>query len=102
VALCDHCDKLTKPNLIAVAAFEFIFKIELDSKPSELDEMDRKIMQLKIESVALKNEDDQASKDRLTKVNSELLNLEKKSSDFKNKKRKRNTQHKQCKITFRL
>ena len=57
-------------------------KIELDSKPSELDEMDRKIMQLKIESVALKNEDDQASKDRLTKVNSELLNLEKKSSDF--------------------
>jgi ATP-dependent Clp protease ATP-binding subunit ClpB len=57
-------------------------KIELDSKPSELDEMDRKIMQLKIESVALKNEDDYASKDRLTKVNSELLNLEKKSSDF--------------------
>jgi hypothetical protein len=35
VALCDHCDKLTKPNLIAVAAFEFIFKIELDSNAFE-------------------------------------------------------------------
>ncbi len=57
-------------------------KIELDSKPSELDEMDRKIIQLKIEAEALKKEDDQASKDRLTKVNVELLNLEKKSSDL--------------------
>jgi ATP-dependent Clp protease ATP-binding subunit ClpB len=57
-------------------------KIELDSKPTELDEMDRKIIQLKIESEALKKEDDQASKDRLKKISDELLNLEKKSSDL--------------------
>lgn len=57
-------------------------KIELDSKPTELDEIDRKIIQLKIEAEALKKEDDQASKERLKKVNDELLNLEKKSSDL--------------------
>jgi hypothetical protein len=31
VALCEHCAKFTKPSLIAVAGFEFIFKNELDS-----------------------------------------------------------------------
>lgn len=57
-------------------------KIEVDSKPTELDEFDRKIIQLKIEAEALKKEDDQASKDRLTKLNSELKNLEKKSAEM--------------------
>ncbi len=57
-------------------------KIELDSKPTELDEMDRKIIQLKIEAEALKKEDDKASKDRLEKITGELKNLEKKSSEI--------------------
>lgn len=57
-------------------------RIEVDSKPSELDEIDRKIIQLKIEAEALKKEDDQASKDRLTKLNSELTSLEKKSAEM--------------------
>jgi len=57
-------------------------KIELDSKPTELDEMDRKIIQLKIEAEALKKEDDKASKDRLEKITAELKNLEKKSSEI--------------------
>jgi len=57
-------------------------KIEVDSKPTELDEIDRKIIQLKIESEALKKEDDQASKDRLIKLNLELKELEKKSAEM--------------------
>ncbi|MFT5703362.1 MAG: ATP-dependent Clp protease ATP-binding subunit ClpB [Rickettsiales bacterium] len=56
-------------------------KIELDSKPAELDEIDRKIIQLKIESGALKKEDDKASKERLKKINDELKVLEKKSAE---------------------
>ncbi len=57
-------------------------KIEVDSKPTELDEIDRKIIQLKIEAEALKKEDDEASKNRLTKLNSELASLEKKSTEM--------------------
>ncbi|MFM2200554.1 MAG: Chaperone protein ClpB [Pseudomonadota bacterium] len=57
-------------------------KIELDSKPSQLDELDRKIIQLKIEAEALKKEDDQASKDRLNKLNNELDIIEKKSQEM--------------------
>ncbi len=57
-------------------------KIELDSKPSELDEIDRKIIQLKIEGEALKKEEDKASKDRLIKLTSELKDLEKKSAEM--------------------
>lgn len=56
-------------------------KIELDSKPTELDEFDRKIIQLKIEAEALKKEDDSASKDRLKKLSAELKELEKKSGE---------------------
>jgi ATP-dependent Clp protease ATP-binding subunit ClpB len=41
-------------------------RMQVDSKPEELDELDRRIMQLKIEREALKKETDQASKDRLS------------------------------------
>ena len=57
-------------------------KIELDSKPTELDEIDRKIIQLKIESEALKKEEDNSSKERLKKISGELLTLEKKSAEM--------------------
>ena len=57
-------------------------KIELDSKPTELDEIDRKIIQLKIESEALKKEEDNSSKERLKKISGELLSLEKKSLEM--------------------
>ncbi len=57
-------------------------RIEIDSKPVELDEIDRKIMQLKIEAEALKKEDDNASKTRLDNLNKELVELEKKSSEL--------------------
>jgi len=57
-------------------------KIEVDSKPAELDEIDRKVIQLKIECEALKKEEDKASKDRLTKIKAELEELEKKSTEM--------------------
>ncbi len=57
-------------------------KIEVESKPAELDEIDRKIIQFKIESEALKKEDDDASKKRLEVLHRELEALEKKSSEI--------------------
>jgi len=51
-------------------------RMQVDSKPEELDELDRRIIQLKIEREALKKETDQGSKDRLEKLEKELLDLE--------------------------
>ncbi len=50
-------------------------RTEIDSKPAELDSVDRKILQLEIEQKALKKEKDKASKDRLKKLEAELGNL---------------------------
>ena len=51
-------------------------RMQVDSKPEALDELDRRIMQLKIEREALKKEKDTASKDRLAKLEKEIVNLE--------------------------
>ena len=51
-------------------------RMEVDSKPEELDELDRKVIQLKIEREALKKETDSASQDRLEKLSTELKDLE--------------------------
>ena len=51
-------------------------RMEVDSKPEEIDELDRKIIQLKIEREAIKKESDKASKDRLVRLESELGELE--------------------------
>ncbi|MFN2196506.1 MAG: ATP-dependent chaperone ClpB [Anaerolineales bacterium] len=50
-------------------------RTEIDSKPQELDEVDRHIMQLEIEREALKKETDKASRERLAKLESELADL---------------------------
>jgi ATP-dependent Clp protease ATP-binding subunit ClpB len=55
-------------------------RMQVDSKPEALDELDRRIMQLKIEREALKKERDSASKDRLAKLDKELANLEEEAS----------------------
>ena len=57
-------------------------RMEVDSKPEELDQLDRQILQLQIESEALKKEDDTASKDRLEKLERELSDLQEKSSEM--------------------
>jgi ATP-dependent Clp protease ATP-binding subunit ClpB len=53
----------------------------VDSKPEELDELDRRIVQLKIEREALKKETDAASRERLEKLEKELSELEQKSAE---------------------
>ncbi len=54
-------------------------RMEVDSKPEEIDELDRRIIQLKIEREALKNENDEASKERLGKLQVEVAGLEERS-----------------------
>ena len=51
-----------------------MIRTEIDSMPSELDDIRRHVMQLEIEEMALKKEDDQLSRDRLTKLTEELAN----------------------------
>ena len=55
-------------------------RMQVDSKPEELDELDRRILQLKIEREALKREEDSASRERLGKLEQELAELEEKSA----------------------
>ncbi|MES2000964.1 MAG: ATP-dependent chaperone ClpB [Pseudomonadota bacterium] len=57
-------------------------RMEVESKPEEIENLDRRIMQLKIEREALKKESDKASKDRLGKIESELANLEQQSAEL--------------------
>jgi ATP-dependent Clp protease ATP-binding subunit ClpB len=57
-------------------------RMEVDSKPEELDALDRQILQFQIEQEALKKEDDAASKDRLEKLEKELADLQQKSAEL--------------------
>jgi ATP-dependent Clp protease ATP-binding subunit ClpB len=57
-------------------------RTEIDSKPQELDEVDRQVMQLEIEREALKKEKDKASKERLEKLEVELADLKEHSAQL--------------------
>ena len=57
-------------------------RMEVDSKPEELDQLDRQILQMQIEVEALKLEDDAASKDRLEKLEKELADLSDRSAEM--------------------
>ncbi len=57
-------------------------RMEVDSKPEELDALDRQIMQLQIEAMALGKEDDAASKDRLATLEKELADLQDRASEM--------------------
>ncbi len=58
-------------------------RMELDSMPIGIDQIDRQIMQLEIEQTALKKEKDAASKERLQKLEKELANLKEKATQLK-------------------
>jgi ATP-dependent Clp protease ATP-binding subunit ClpB len=58
-------------------------RIEIDSMPIEIDEVERKVLQLEIEKQALKREEDKASKDRLAQLEREVQNLKETSSALK-------------------
>lgn len=60
-------------------------RMQVDSKPEALDELDRRIIQLKIEREALLKETDEASKDRLQTLEKDLSNLEEDSSSLSSK-----------------
>ena len=57
-------------------------RIEVDSKPEEIDELDRRIIQLKIEREALKKELDDASRQRLAKLETELRDVDERSAEL--------------------
>jgi ATP-dependent Clp protease ATP-binding subunit ClpB len=57
-------------------------RMQIDSKPEEIDELDRRVIQLKIEREALKKETDPASKERLEKVEEEITALERRSAEL--------------------
>lgn len=56
-------------------------RMAIDSKPEHLDEIDRRLIQMKIEREALKKEPDQASKERLEKIEKQIDKLEKQSAE---------------------
>ena len=57
-------------------------RMEVDSKPEELDALDRQILQMQIEAEALKKEDDAASRDRLERLERDLANLQDRSAEM--------------------
>jgi ATP-dependent Clp protease ATP-binding subunit ClpB len=59
-----------------------LIRMEMDSKPESMDKLERRLIQLKIEREALKNESDNASKKRLGMLESEINELEKEFSDL--------------------
>jgi len=57
-------------------------RLEIDSKPESMDKLERKLIQYKIEREALKKEDDEASKKRLSEIEGKIADLEKEFSDL--------------------
>ena len=88
IAACTYSHRYISDRFLPDKAIDLMdeaasrLKMVLDSKPEEIDEIDRKIMQLKIEKEVLKKETDASSKERLQKIQSELEVLEKKSLDL--------------------
>ena len=60
-------------------------RMEVESKPEQIENLDRRIIQMKIEEAALSKETDDASKDRLDKLRAELANLEQQSAELTQK-----------------
>ena len=57
-------------------------KIEITSKPTELDEIDRAVIKLEMEKLSLKSDTDKASRERLSKLENDLLSLKQKQKDL--------------------
>jgi len=59
-----------------------LIRMEMDSKPEEMDKLERRLIQLKIEKEALRNESDDASRKRLQKIEADIDTLEREFSDL--------------------
>ncbi len=85
VAACTLSNRYISDRFLPDKAIDLMdeaasrLRMIVDSKPEEIDELDRRIIQLKIEREALKRESDKASQDRLLKLETELADLEEKS-----------------------
>lgn len=85
VAACTYSNRYISDRFLPDKAIDLMdeaasrLRMIVDSKPEDIDELDRRIIQLKIEKEALKKETDNASKDRLEKLEKELNDLEEKS-----------------------
>ncbi len=88
VAACTYSNRYISDRFLPDKAIDLMdesasrLRMQIDSKPENIDELDRKIIQLKIEREALKKESDKNSKDRLLKLEEELANLEQKASEL--------------------
>ncbi|CAO4843888.1 MAG: Chaperone protein ClpB [Holosporales bacterium] len=86
VAACTYSNRYIADRFLPDKAIDLMdeaasrLRMIVDSKPEEIDELERRIIQLKIEKEALKKEHDDASKDRLTKLERELSDLDEKFS----------------------
>jgi ATP-dependent Clp protease ATP-binding subunit ClpB len=86
VASCTYSHRYISDRFLPDKAIDLMdeaasrLRMIVDSKPEEMDELDRRIIQLKIEREALKKETDLASKDRLIKLEKELAELEEKAA----------------------
>jgi ATP-dependent Clp protease ATP-binding subunit ClpB len=82
VAACTYSNRYITDRFLPDKAIDLMdeaasrLRMEVDSKPEHLDELERRIIQLKIEKEALKKEKDEASKNRLSKLEKELSDLE--------------------------
>ncbi|MBQ8671065.1 MAG: ATP-dependent chaperone ClpB [Alphaproteobacteria bacterium] len=85
VAAASMSDRYISDRFLPDKAIDLVdeaaskLKMAIDSKPEELDKLDRKLIQMKIESEALRKETDQASQERFIKLENAIKNLEKKS-----------------------
>ncbi|MDR1375408.1 MAG: AAA family ATPase [Holosporaceae bacterium] len=88
IAACSYSNKYISDRFLPDKAIDLMdeaasrLKMVMDSKPEEVDELDRKIMQLKIEQEVLKKESDASSQERLAKIQSELESLERQSLEL--------------------
>ncbi|CAO5674911.1 MAG: Chaperone protein ClpB [Holosporales bacterium] len=86
VAACTYSNRYIADRFLPDKAIDLMdeaasrLRMIVDSKPEEIDELERRIIQLKIEKEALKKEHDDASKDRLIKLERELSDLDEKFS----------------------
>ncbi len=88
VAACTYSNRYISDRFLPDKAIDLMdeaasrLRMIVDSKPEDIDELDRRIIQLKIEREALKKETDPASKERLEKLEIELKELESKSQEL--------------------
>ena len=88
VAACTYSNRYISDRFLPDKAIDLMdeaasrLRMIVDSKPEDIDELDRRIIQLKIEREALKKETDSASKERLEKLEIELKELESKSQEL--------------------